>query len=86
MALCQAEQLAFVSELFPGSTSHKEITVKSGLLTLFQAGDEIMADKGFLIQDKLASVGALLTIPAFFERPQTVHKGGSREKQKGGLS
>ena len=52
---------AFVSERFPGSTSDKERTVKSGLLNLLQVGDEIMADKGFLIQDELASVGALLT-------------------------
>ena len=58
---------AFISELFSGSTSDKEITVKSGLLNLLQAGDEIMADKGFLIQDELASVGALLTIPAFLK-------------------
>ncbi|XP_068742323.1 uncharacterized protein [Montipora capricornis] len=70
---------AFVNELFPGSNSDKEITVKGGLLNLLQAGDEIMADKGFLIQDELASVGALLTIPAFlkghkqFTKEEAVH-------------
>lgn len=58
---------ASVSELFPGSTSDKEITVKSGLLNLLQAGDEIMTDKGFLIQDELACVAATLTIPAFLK-------------------
>ena len=56
---------AFVSKLYPGSISDKEITMKSGLLNHLQQGDEVMADKGFLIQDELASVGAVLTIPAF---------------------
>ena len=67
---------AFVSELYPGSTSDKEIVKKSGLLELLQPGDEIMADKGFLIQDELASVGATLTLPAFLK----AHKQFSKEE------
>ncbi|XP_067030478.1 uncharacterized protein [Acropora muricata] len=73
---------AFVSELFPGSTSDKEITVKSGLLNLLQAGDEIMADKGFLIQDELASVGALLTIPAFLKGRKQFTKEEAEKNKK----
>ena len=42
---------AFASELYPGSTSEKEIVVKSALLYVLQPGDAIMADKGFLIKD-----------------------------------
>lgn len=57
----------FVSPLYPGSISDKEITMKSGILNLLQQGDEIMADKGFLIQDELASVGASLVMPAFLK-------------------
>lgn len=38
---------AFVKELYPGSTSDKEITAKSSILDILQAGDEIMSDKGF---------------------------------------
>ena len=56
--------LAYVSEFFPGSTSDKEITLTSGLLDQLLPGDEVMADKGFNIQDELAAVGVSLVIPA----------------------
>ena len=75
---------AFVSELFPGSTSDKEITVKSGLLNHLQAGDEIMADKGFLIQDELASihVGAFLTTPVFLKSRKQFMKEEAEKNKK----
>jgi len=41
------EPLLFVRELYPGSTSDKEITAKSGILGILQAGDEFISDKGF---------------------------------------
>mgnify|MGYP000102627856 FL=1 len=53
---------AFASELYPGSTSDKEIVVKRGLLYILPPGDEIMADKGFLIKDGLISVGSTLVL------------------------
>ena len=56
---------AFASELYSGSTSDKEIVIKSGLLHVLQPGDEIMADKGFLIKDELISVGATLVLLSF---------------------
>ena len=37
--------VGFVSELYPGSTTDKEITVKSGFLKMLEQGDEVMADK-----------------------------------------
>lgn len=58
---------AFASELYPGSISDKEIVKRSGLLEILQPGDEIMADKGFLIKDELASVGATLVLPKFLQ-------------------
>jgi len=45
--------VTFVSSLFPGSTSDKIITLKSGLLDQLVPGDLILADKGFLIRDIL---------------------------------
>ena len=71
--------VCFVSEFFPGSTSDKEITAKSGFLAKLKPGDEVLADKGFNCQDELASVGATLIIPAFlkgtkqFSQHQTEH-------------
>ena len=71
----------FVSPLFLGSISDKEITYKSGLLNLLVAGDEIMADKGFLIQNEVASVGASLTIPVFpTGRNQFTNEEADKEK------
>ena len=43
--------LTYVSKLYPGSASEKSIVQESGILTQFVAGDLILADKGFLIQD-----------------------------------
>ena len=49
--------VTFVSPLYTGCISDKEITKISGVLPLLEPGDEVMADKGFLIQDLLAGVG-----------------------------
>lgn len=60
--------LCFVSDLFPGSTSDKEITVLGGFLDKLNHGDQVMADKGFNCQDELASVGASLVMPTFLDK------------------
>ena len=46
-----------VSKLFSGSISDKELTRKSGLLDLLEAGDSLMADRGFNIEDDLILKG-----------------------------
>ena len=43
----------FVSPLFEGSISDRDIVIESGLLPLLQFGDSVIADKGFNIQDLL---------------------------------
>ena len=58
----------FVSQLFTGSISDRELTERSSILNLLQyvpAGKSIMADRGFAIQDLLAKYNILLNIPAF---------------------
>ena len=54
-----------VSVLFAGSISDKELVKRSGLLDLLEPGDQILADKGFTIQDLLTPIGCELAIPAF---------------------
>ena len=61
--------LCFVSELFPGSVSDREIVSRSGLLnpSFWDKDDEIMADKGFNIRDLVDEIGVKLNIPIFLE-------------------
>jgi len=58
--------ITFVSQLYAGSISDREITVRSGFLKLpFAVGDIVMADKGFTISDLLEPMGVGLNIPPF---------------------
>ena len=69
--------VTFVSELFVGSISDIEIVKQSELLQkeLWESGDSVMADLGFLIDDLLKPLGVTLNTPAFLnERDQLSHK------------
>ena len=54
--------ITFVSKLWLGRVSDKEITMKSGLNSLTEPGDNVMADRGFNIADILPVV-VTLNIP-----------------------
>lgn len=56
--------LVYCSSLYPGSTSDVAIIKHSEFLTHFEAGDLILADKGFTIYDQLPA-GVSLNIPPF---------------------
>lgn len=62
--------ISFISPLQPGRLSDKEIVNRSGLVEKLEAGDLVLADRGFTIGD-LLSENVLLNIPAFL---------GSREQ------
>jgi len=62
--------VTFVSDLYCGSVSDKQITKMSGLVELCEPGDAIMADKGFTIADMTTLQGVHLIIPPF-KRKQT---------------
>ena len=61
--------ITFVSELFSGSISDKELTRtrRSGVLGLLEKGDAVMADRGFDIQDDLTPIGVKLNMPPFLK-------------------
>ena len=59
--------ITFVSKLYAGSISDKELTRNSGILDLLEPGDSVMADRGFDIQDDLALLGVRLNIPPFLK-------------------
>lgn len=62
--------VTFVSSLYTGSISDKEIFQRSGLLDLLEVNDSVMADKGFNIGDLLAVKQVALNVPPF-RRGQT---------------
>ena len=62
--------VCFVSKLYGGSVSDKELTVQCGILDLLEQGDSVMADRGFVIADLLASRGVDLNIPPMKLAPQ----------------
>ena len=54
--------VSFISDLYGGNISDKKLTLLSGLLDLLEAGDAIMADRGFTIHDILPP-GVTLNAP-----------------------
>ena len=56
--------ITFVSDMYAGSVSDKAIVQKCGILSHLNAGDLILADEGFLIQDMIPS-GVSVNIPPF---------------------
>ena len=70
----------FVSQLYRGSISDKQIVTRSGFLELLSSkkevsgvedGDSIMAEKGFDIEEDLRKIGLQLNSPPFLkEKPQ----------------
>ncbi|XP_068712947.1 uncharacterized protein [Montipora foliosa] len=59
------DAVTFISDLFGGHASDRQIVVSSGILDLLEPGDSIMADRGFEIQDLLVSKKASLNISPF---------------------
>ena len=48
----------FVSPLFPGCISDKDLTRRCGILDILEPGDSVMADQGFDIEEDLILRGA----------------------------
>ena len=72
VGITPAGGLSFVSELFPGSISDREIVSRCVILNpiFWDKDDEIMADKGFTIRDLLDEIGVKLNIAIFLEGRQ----------------
>jgi hypothetical protein len=65
IGISPAGVVTFVSDLYGGSVSDKQITYLSELVNLCEIGDAIMADKGFHISDMTTPKGIELIIPPF---------------------
>ena len=64
IGITPAGAVSFVSDLYTGRTSDKIATRDSILYNLLEAGDSVMADKGFDIEEDLPN-GVSLNIPPF---------------------
>ena len=54
--------VCFVSDLYGGNISDKKLTAECGILNVLEAGDSVMADRGFTIDDVLPA-GVSLNVP-----------------------
>ena len=59
--------IIFVSSLYTGSISDKELTRCSDILNLLEANDSVMADKGFDIEYLLRTKQVSLNLPPFLQ-------------------
>ncbi|XP_062591732.1 uncharacterized protein LOC134253232 [Saccostrea cucullata] len=59
---------SFISEFWGGNVSDRFITANSGFLDKISPGDEVMADRGFVIRDYLLERRAKLVIPPFTQK------------------
>ena len=66
LGIAPSGAITFISELYEGSISNKEIVKRSGILTenICDKNDPIMADRGFTIQNELAPLNIELNIPS----------------------
>ena len=55
----------YLSECWGGHISDKKLTQESTFLSLFEPGDIVLADCGFMVSEDIALQGARLEIPAF---------------------
>ena len=53
----------FVSPVFEGSASNRQIVEESALLELLEREDSIMADGGFKVYDLYSGIGLKVNIP-----------------------
>ena len=53
VGITPAGVVCYLSDAFPGSTSDKEIIVATKILDQLVIGDNVMVDKGFIIDDLL---------------------------------
>ena len=62
----------FLSDLYEGSITDRDLVVASGLLDKLERGDSLMADKGFEIEDLLLPLGVRLNIPSFLDKQHQI--------------
>lgn len=65
VGIASHEKIIFIPKGFGGCSSDKAIVKESSILNYLLPGDEIMADRGFIIGDLLFSLKVKLNISVF---------------------
>ena len=65
IGITTAGAVNFLSQGWGGRVSDKELTIRSKSFEKLQHGHTVLADRGFTIEEELATYGATLTIPHF---------------------
>ena len=67
VGIAPSGSITLISQLYKGSISDNVIVARSGILSheLWSAGESLMADRGFTIQEELNPLKVRLNIPAF---------------------
>ncbi len=60
--------VSYVSDIYGGAASDRQICERSTLMDSCDSGDSIMADKGFNVQDLFISANVTINIPEFFKK------------------
>ncbi|KAG9273573.1 hypothetical protein AMEX_G12744 [Astyanax mexicanus] len=68
VAVAPCGLIMFISAAYGGRCSDKFITMDCGILDYLNAGDEVMADRGFLIRDVLFERKGKLVMPSFTKK------------------
>ena len=63
IAISPSGAVSFISDLYGGNISDKELTAQCGLLDYLEEGDAVMANRGFNIHELLEAKGVTLNIP-----------------------
>jgi len=81
VGITPAGRFCFVSSAWSGNVSDRKLVQHSGFLQCVEAGDDIMADRGFLIRDLLALRGATVNIPPFASGKQLSMSGVNKTRR-----
>ena len=83
LGIAPSGAITFISQLFDGSISDKEIVARSGILNskLSSENDSIMADRGFTIEEELKPLKVKLNIPAFLDGREQLSENEVKESQ-----
>lgn len=65
IGLAPTGAICFISQAFEGAKSDKDVFIQSGIMDFLVKDDLVMADRGFLIEEELNTIGAKLNIPPF---------------------